>query len=149
MGLGNDAQFVKFCEAIGRPELAADQRYKANAGRVRNQDSLLPLVSEVLRSRGMHEWSGLFNAAGVPCGPINTIPDVFRDPQVVERGMLVKIPHPAAGTVPQVASPMRFTEAPLSYDRPPPMLGQHSEEILRELGLDTPEIEALAKAQVT
>jgi len=146
--VGNDAQFVKLCEVIGRPELADDERYRTNAARVRNQESLLPLMAGVLRTRGMHEWSERLNEAGVPCGPINTIPDVFKDPQVIERGMLVDIPHPAAGTVPQVASPMRFTGAPLSYDRPPPMLGQHSEEILRELGLEAAEIEALAKGRV-
>jgi crotonobetainyl-CoA:carnitine CoA-transferase CaiB-like acyl-CoA transferase len=146
--VGNDAQFVKFCEVIGRPELAADERYRTNASRVRNQDMLLPLVAEVLRTRGMHEWAERLNEAGVPCGPINTVPDVFKDAQVLERGMLVNIPHPAAGTVPQVASPMNFMQAPLSYDTPPPLLGQHSEEILRELGLEASEIEALTKSGV-
>jgi len=142
--VGNDTQFVKFCDAVGRPQWAADERFRANAGRVSNQAVLLPLIGELLATRDSHAWSELFNSAGVPCGPINTVPEVFEDEQVKHRGMLQRIAHPAAGSVPQVASPMKFTEAPLSFDRAPPLIGQHTGEILREIGLDDAQIEALA-----
>ena len=142
--VGNDSQYVKFCEAVGRPEWAGDERFRTNAGRVTNQAVLLPMIGELLATRDTRAWSELFNSAGVPCGPINTVPEVFEDEQVKHREMLIRIAHPAAGSVPQVASPMKFTEAPLSFDRPPPLIGQHTQEILREIGLDAGQIEALA-----
>ncbi|OFZ98229.1 MAG: CoA-transferase [Betaproteobacteria bacterium RIFCSPLOWO2_02_FULL_62_17] len=142
--VGNDSQFVKFCEAVGRPEWAAEERFRTNAGRVTNQAVLLPMIGELLATRESRLWSELFNAAGVPCGPINTIPEVFEDEQVKYREMSVRIPHPAAGSVPQVASPMKFTKAPLAFDRAPPMLGQHTREVLREIGLNAVQIETLA-----
>jgi len=142
--VGNDSQYVKFCEAVGRPEWAGDERFRTNAGRVTNQAVLLPMIGELLATRDTRAWSELFNSAGVPCGPINTVPEVFEDEQVKHRSMLLRIAHPAAGSVPQVASPMKFTEAPLSFDRPPPLIGQHTQEILREIGLDAGQIEALA-----
>ena len=142
--VGNDGQYAKFCEAVGRKEWAADERFATNAGRVRNQAVLLPLISELLATRDTREWVELLNATGVPCGPINTIPQVFEDAQVKERDMLVHIAHPAAGRVPQVASPMKFREAPLAFDRAPPLNGQHTREILSEFGLNSAEIDALA-----
>ncbi len=142
--VGNDSQYVKFCESVGRPEWATDARFRTNADRVNNQAVLLPLIAELLSARGTRAWTEIFNKAGVPCGPINTVPEVFEDEQVKHRDMLVRIAHPAAGSVPQVASPMKFTEAPLEFDRPPPLVGQHTAEILRETGLDAGAIDALA-----
>ena len=140
VAVGNDGQFVKFCEVIGRPDLPADPRFTRNEDRVRNLAELEPHIIAGLATRDMADWVELLAAAGVPSGPINTIPEVFQEPQVIHREMLRNLPHPASGTVPQVVSPMRFTEAPLSFDRAPPMLGQHTAEILRELGLeDAPE----------
>jgi crotonobetainyl-CoA:carnitine CoA-transferase CaiB-like acyl-CoA transferase len=133
--VGNDGQFVRFCEAVGRPELATDPRFATNAARVRNRAVLTPLVTELLAEGDLADWVARFEQAGVPCGPINTIPMVFEDEQVRHRGMLLKLPHPLADEVPLVASPMKFAEAPLSFERPPPLLGQHTEEVLRELGL--------------
>jgi crotonobetainyl-CoA:carnitine CoA-transferase CaiB-like acyl-CoA transferase len=133
--VGNDGQFVRFCEAVGRPELAGDPRFAVNAARVQNRAVLAPLIAGVLAEGDLADWIARFEQAGVPCGPINTIPMVFLDEQVRHRGMLVQVPHPLADRVPLVASPMKFTEAPLSFDRPPPLLGQHTEEVLRELGL--------------
>jgi crotonobetainyl-CoA:carnitine CoA-transferase CaiB-like acyl-CoA transferase len=136
LAVGNDGQFAKFCAAIGRPELARDERFATNAARVRNESILTPLIADLIGQRDTAAWLDLFEAAGVPCGPINTLPDLFKDPQVVDREMLIKVDHPAAGPISLVASPMRFAEATLSVRRAPPLLGQHSEEILRELALE-------------
>ena len=134
--VGNDGQFAKCCEVLGRPEWATDERFAKNSGRVRNRLELTAMIAELLRTRDTKEWVAALEACGVPCGPINTVPQVFADEQVRHRGMLVEIPHPLAGAVPQVASPMRFAEAPVTYERAPPLLGQHTQEILRELGLE-------------
>ena len=133
LAVGNDPQFVKLCEAIERPELALDERFRTNAARVRNLSALSDILAHVIARRDSSAWVSRFEQAGVPCGPINTIPRVFEDPQVVHRGMLTEIPHPTAGTVPMVASPMHFQNASLSLHRPPPLLGEHTEEILREI----------------
>ena len=133
LAVGNDEQFKKFCDVIARPELASDERFAANAGRVRNNATLTPILAEVLATQDRDHWVERCARAGVPCGPINSVPEAFADPQVKHRGMLIDIPHPVAGSVPQVASPMRFTNAPLSYDRAPPTIGQHTREILYDL----------------
>jgi crotonobetainyl-CoA:carnitine CoA-transferase CaiB-like acyl-CoA transferase len=134
--VGNDGQFAKCCEVLGRSEWATDERFAKNSGRVRNRATLTSLIAELLRQRDTADWVARLEAAGVPCGPINTVPQVFEEEQVRHRGMLRDIAHPLAGTVPQVVSPMRFTEAPLSFERAPPLLGEHTAEILRELGIE-------------
>lgn len=139
VAVGNDQQFRRFAEAVGRPEWAEDPRYATNVERVRNLDVLHPMICELLAARPLAHWLEAFGARDVPCGPINTVPMVFADPQVRHREMLRELPHPLAGTVPQVVSPMRFANAPLAFDRPPPLLGQHTAEILAELGPDAGE----------
>jgi crotonobetainyl-CoA:carnitine CoA-transferase CaiB-like acyl-CoA transferase len=134
LAVGNDDQFARFCDVLERPDIAGDERFKSNAGRIRNNAILMPLLADILSTRDRDHWVRGCERAGVPCGPINTIPEAFADAQVRHRGMLIEIAHAVAGSVPQVASPMRFRNAPLSHDRPPPLLGEHSEEILRELG---------------
>jgi crotonobetainyl-CoA:carnitine CoA-transferase CaiB-like acyl-CoA transferase len=136
LAVGNDGQFAKFCEAIGQPTLAGDDRFAKNADRVRNLSALMTIITEALQADTMQAWDQRLSAAGVPCAPINTVPGVFDDPQIVHRQMVRQLPHPIAGTVPQVVSPLRFTEAPLSFDRPPPLLGQHTTDVLNELGID-------------
>ena len=143
LACGNDGQFEKLCGVLDSPELATDERYATNAARVRNLASLMPRLIAAFATRTMGEWVTALSAAGVPCGPINTIPAVLDEPQVVHRDMLREIPHPAAGTVRQVVSPMRFAQAPASFERSAPLLGEHTAEILGELGFASEEIQAL------
>jgi crotonobetainyl-CoA:carnitine CoA-transferase CaiB-like acyl-CoA transferase len=143
--VGNDSQFQKLCAVLGQPGLASDERFATNPARVRNQTILVPLIEEALARETRSYWVDLLSDAGVPSGPINSIPEVFEDPQVKERQMLRYLPHPAGTQVPQVVSPFRFTNAPLEYTVPPPTLGQHSEEVLQMLGIDKTQIDALRK----
>lgn len=136
LAVGNDGQFARLCQVLDRAEWASDERFSSNAGRVRNNAVLTPLLSERFRTFERSALIAALDAVGVPCAPINTIPQVFDDPQILHRQMKRDLPHPVAGTVPQVVSPMRFADAPLHFDRAPPVLGQHTREILAELGLD-------------
>jgi len=146
VAVGNDSQFRAYCGVIGMPELAADPRYSTNPGRVVNRESLVPVLAERMREGARDRWLAELERAGVPAGPINTIDQVYQDPQVVARGMRRDLPHPAAGTAPTTASPLRFSGSPVQYRNAPPMLGQHTAEVLRErLGLTEDEIRALAE----
>jgi crotonobetainyl-CoA:carnitine CoA-transferase CaiB-like acyl-CoA transferase len=133
--VGNDGQFKKFCAALNRSDWSDDPRFNTNPNRVRNREVLKASATEILERNDLNHWIERFDAAGVPCAPINTIPMVFDDAQVQSRQMLRELPHPLAGSVPQVVSPMRFANAQLEFRRPPPLLGEHTEEILRELGI--------------
>jgi crotonobetainyl-CoA:carnitine CoA-transferase CaiB-like acyl-CoA transferase len=138
LAVGNDTQFQRLALVIGRPELGEDPRYATNKARVENLPELLALLRESFAQKSLNDWLVLLEREGIPSGPINTIPMVFEEPQVKHRELLRHLHHPLAGTVPQVTSPIRMTNAPLSFDRPPPLLGQHTEEVLRELGLVLP-----------
>ena len=144
--VGNDSQFEKFCAAIGQPQLAQDERFASNPQRVRHLAELDPLIIAALARHDRAHWVDCLEAVGVSCGPINSVAEALAHPQVQHRGMLRQIPHPTAGSVPQVVSPMQFREAPLAFDRAPPLLGQHTEEILTELGYDAAGIAALRAA---
>ena len=143
VAVGNDGQFVKFAEQIGRADLADDERFRRNADRVTNLAAMNEIIIDTLAADDMAAWVHKLESAGVPCSPINTIPDLLEEPQVKHRGMLRNLAHPDAGEVPQVVSPMRFTNAPLSFDRPPPTLSQHTDEVLSALGMDEAEIQNL------
>ena len=144
--VGNDTQFARLCEVLGRNDWVQDERFRSNAQRVRNLEILAPMLRENFASWDRAELTAALDAAGVPCGPINSVPEVFEDPQVKARGMLNYVEHPSGARVPQVGSPMRFAEAPLVRPAAPPLLGQHSEEILAELGYDAAGIAALRGA---
>ena len=148
VAVGNDAQFAKFCAVAGLPALARDDRFARNAGRVRHRAMLVPMLAAVMKTRPRAVWLEALEAAKVPCGPINDLADVFADPQVRERGMTVRMPHPLAGTVDLVASPMKLSGTPVRYRCAPPLLGEHTEVVLRELGLDAAELGALRRACV-
>ena len=147
VAVGNDGQFAAFCSVLGVPEWSADARFSTNPERVRHRDLLVGLISQRLAGRPAREWLVALEASGVPCGPINDLGQVFADPQVVHRGMRVKAPHPVAGEVTMVANPMKFSATPITHDRGPPLLGEHTEEVLRTvLGVDRTRFEALRAA---
>jgi formyl-CoA transferase len=149
LAVGNDGQFAKFCAVAGRAEWARDPLFATNAERVRNRDVLVPLLDAVMRTRTQRAWLDALEPLAIPCGPINNLDRVFADPQVIARGLRLDLPHPLAGTVPQVASPLRFSGAPLAYDRPPPLLGEHTASVLRErLGIDGTALADLAARNV-
>jgi crotonobetainyl-CoA:carnitine CoA-transferase CaiB-like acyl-CoA transferase len=148
IAVGNDGQFAKFCEVLGLNEASRDERFAKNAARVRNSAVLRPLIDARLREQNRQHWVAALDAAGVPASPINSIPEVFADPQVKSRRMITEIPHPLAGTVPQVGSPMRFGEAAVQPQRPPPLLGEHNVEVFHELGIDDQQLAELKRLGV-
>ncbi len=141
--VGNDGQFAKLCTVLGRAEWAQDERFATNAQRVRNIQELSALLRHEFAQRQRADLIAALDAAGVPCGAINSLPEVFEDPQVKARGMLKYVPHPCGVQVPQVSSPMRFAQTPLQDLAAPPLLGQHSRLVLEELGYSAERIDAL------
>ncbi len=132
LAIGNDGQFARFCAAAGHPEWASDERFATNAQRVAHRAELIPLLRQTTVMRSTREWIALLESQAVPCGPINRLDDVFADPQVLARGLRVDLQHPVAGTVPTVANPIRMSETPVHYRLAPPVLGQHTDEVLAQ-----------------
>jgi crotonobetainyl-CoA:carnitine CoA-transferase CaiB-like acyl-CoA transferase len=133
IAIGNDAQYARFCGAAGVSALGADERFQDNASRIANRDALKAALAPAMEARTTGEWIALLEPLGVPCGPINRLDQVFADPQVVHRGLKVDVPHPIAGSLPLVANPIKFSRTPIRYETPPPLLGQHTDEVLRGL----------------
>jgi len=149
VAVGNDTQFASFCRVVGEPGWSADPRFATNPARVRHRDLLVGLIGERMRERPAREWLSLLEPSGVPCGPINDLAQVFADPQVRHRGMEVRVPHPAAGEVRMVASPMKLAGDPITHASAPPVLGQHTDEVLGSvLGLDAAAIDRLRAERV-
>jgi len=146
VAVGNDSQFAKFCDVAGCAELARDPRFERNAGRVRHRQTLVPQLAALMKQRKRADWLAALEAAKVPCGPINDLADVFADPQVQHRAMTVQMSHPLTDTLRLVASPMKFSATPVQYRRPPPLLGEHTEQVLAEFGFGVDEVDALKRA---
>ncbi|HEY0682686.1 MAG TPA: CaiB/BaiF CoA-transferase family protein [Steroidobacter sp.] len=147
VAVGNDGQFAKLCEAAGQT-FHQDPRFLRNDDRVRNRDVLIPLLAAVLKQKTVAQWIALFEPLGIPVGGINNLAQVFGHPQVVSRGMKIDLPHPQAGTVPMVANPIKMSGTPLRYESAPPLLGQHTREVLADAGLTDSEIEQLQKSGI-
>jgi crotonobetainyl-CoA:carnitine CoA-transferase CaiB-like acyl-CoA transferase len=148
LAVGNDRQFAKFCAIAGQPGWATDARFASNAERVRNRAVLVPLLEQVMRQRPRAAWLADLEAAKVPCGSINSVGEALTDTQAQARGAVVALPHPLTPDLRVVASPMKLSATPVAYRRAPPLLGQHSDELLREAGCSTDDIAAWRAAGV-
>jgi crotonobetainyl-CoA:carnitine CoA-transferase CaiB-like acyl-CoA transferase len=133
LAVGNDGQFAKFCAVAGCPELAQDPRYASNAGRVRHRAELTAQLETRMMTRTKVDWLCALEAAKVPCGAINALDEVFTDPQVQARGMVSAWPHPVDSNLKLLCSPVKMGLTPMRQDMPPPMLGQHTAEVLAEI----------------
>ena len=144
VAVGNDSQFRNFVKAGNREALADDPRFATNPARIEHRAVLIPLLVEIVKEKTKAQWITLLEAAGVPCGPINNLQEVFENEQVIARGIEMHVPHPTAGTMKLVASPMRLSRTPVEVRMPPPLLGQHTDEVLRnELGMSASQINEL------
>jgi crotonobetainyl-CoA:carnitine CoA-transferase CaiB-like acyl-CoA transferase len=147
--VGNDSQFVDFCRALDLPDMPRDPRFATNPKRVMNREALNAAIVARLATQDKSYWVAALEAAGVPCGPINDIAQVFDDPQVKHRGLKIHMKHPLAGDVPLVANPIKFSKTPIRYRSAPPLLGQHTGDILRkELGLKAADIKKLKLSKI-
>ncbi len=150
LAVGNDRQFQAFCKFAGAPELTEDARFQTNAARVRNRETLYELIADITQGMPQDAWVEGLTAAGVPCGPVNTIDQAFAHPQVQARDMEIRMTHPATGhEVSLIGNPIKYSETTADYRRPPPMLGQHTQGVLEELlGLGAAEVAALREKGV-
>ncbi|MBC7803260.1 MAG: CoA transferase [Candidatus Parcubacteria bacterium] len=133
LAVGNDGQFERFCEVAGVPAMAQEERFKGMSQRIIHRSDLIPLIAGLMRTRSKQEWITALEAAAVPCGPINNMKEVFENPQVQHRRLRVDMPHSLGGFAPVVASPLRLSETPVEYRIAPPTLGQHNDEVLKDL----------------
>ncbi|MCY1169839.1 MAG: CaiB/BaiF CoA-transferase family protein [Pseudomonadota bacterium] len=133
LAVGNDAQFIRMVKAMNRTDIGEDLRYRTGALRLKNSDTLIPLLESITVTRTIDEWVRVMESVDVPCGPINTIDRVFADPQVKARGIQMELPHRVAGRVPSVANPIHFSATPVQYRNGPPTLGEHTEVVLQRI----------------
>ncbi|TRY26943.1 CoA transferase [Brevibacillus sp. LEMMJ03] len=145
VAVGNDAQFRKLAEALGMPELAADERYRTNADRLRHRDGLVAVISAVMKAKPTTHWRARLQAAGIPHGPINDLQAVFADPQVQARNMVVEMAHPTAGSVKLVGSPLKLSRTPVEMKRHPPLYGEHTTQVLSRLGYSPDELDEMRR----
>lgn len=148
IAVGNDRQFASLCEILGIPELAEDENYRTNEMRVRNRRQLTEILENRIRLKPVAEWMKRLSESTIPCGPINTLDQVFADPQIAAREMVVDVKHPEAGVVKLVGSPLKLSRTKVEVKRHPPIAGEHTEEILQELGLSTEEINHLKNKHI-
>lgn len=146
---GNDGQFRKLADVAGEPSLADDERFATNPQRVRNREILVPLLEPMMLRKTREQWIAELEIAGVPCGPINDLADVFRDPQVIARSMKLDLLHPTAGQISLPASALKLNGTPVEYRLPPPLLGEHTESVLRQLaGVSSTDLENLRNGKI-
>jgi formyl-CoA transferase len=144
LAVGNDGQFKRFCEAAGIGETGSDPRFATNALRIANRETCIAAIAPAMKRKTTAEWIAVLEPLGVPCGPVHRLDEVFANPQIGHRNMKVEVPHPLSGTVPLVANPIKYSRTPLSYETPPPLLSQHTDDVLRGLlGKSDAEIAAL------
>lgn len=149
IAVGNDGQFAALCKVLGHPEWAKDERFATNTLRVKHRETIIGLLSSVTATRPTSDWVKVCEGVGVPCGPINDLKAVFDDPHVQARKLKIEMPHPTAGTMPLVGSPIRMSATPVEYRLPPPLLGQHTLAVLEDvLGLSRDEIATLADRKI-
>jgi crotonobetainyl-CoA:carnitine CoA-transferase CaiB-like acyl-CoA transferase len=149
LAVGNDGQYAKFCAVAGRPDLATDERFVKNADRVRHRATLVPMLETIFKQRSKADWLSALEAAKVPCGAINNLAEVFADPHVRSRDMVTTWDHPTGGSVELVSSPLKLSGTPVRRDLPPPLLGQHTDEVLRDvLKLRDAEIDQLRQNKI-
>ena len=148
VGVGTDSLWQRFCQAIERPDLAEDSRFTRNADRVRNRNELEPILDAHFAQRDAGEWLEQLSAARIPCGPVNSLADILADEHFLSRGGVVAMDHPAVGELQMLANPIHFSETPPAYDRHSPLLGQHTEEILAELGYSMAEVKSFHESGV-
>jgi len=150
VAVGNDKQFVHLCHVLGRPDMALDERFTTTSLRVQHKQVLLPIIASILSQHSIDHWMPLLRKAVVPSAPIYDFKQVFEDPQIKHRELVKTVEHPLSGSMSLVGNPLNFSETPVEYKRAPPLLGQHTDEILREvLGMDAPEIARLSEQKVT
>lgn len=150
VAVGNDKQFVHLCHVLGRPDMALDERFTTTSQRVQHKQVLLPIIASILSQHSIDHWMPLLRKAVVPSAPIYDFKQVFEDPQIKHRELVKTVEHPLSGSMSVVGNPLNFSETPVEYKRAPPLLGQHTDEILREvLGMDAPEIARLSEQKVT
>ncbi len=148
IGVGNDRQWQRFCEVLGQAKWASDARFATNAKRVGNRSTLIPMINALTVTRCRADLCRLLQDAGIPCGPINSIDQVFADPQVLQREMQMEIPHPTAGNVKLVGFPYKLSRTPAAITQHPPLLGEHTESVLKDLlGYSDEEIAGLSAEQ--
>jgi len=144
IAVANQKLWINFCKAVGKVEWIDDPRFESNPRRVENREVLLPMVAEVMKQKTCDEWVDLFVKEAIPCGPVNNMENLFADPQVLHRNMVAEVPHPTIGTLRLGGIPVKYAATPLSIERPPPLLGEHTDEILAQvLQLPASEIDAL------
>jgi len=151
IAVGNDSQFARLCDVLGEPDWASDQRFSRNVSRVRNRETLMPMIEAITATRPSDHWIAALEEVGVPCGPVNTLSQVFADPQTKARDMRITMPHERApdGQVDLIGNPVKFSDTPVTYRHAPPLLGAHTDEVLRDtLGLSEEEIEGLRAGDV-
>ncbi len=148
IGVGNDNLWKKFCDVAGLQDIVDDPKFVTNSKRVENRDAVVEIIAKVMKTKTMQQWLDILNDAGIPCGPIYTVDQVFNDPQVLARDMLVEVDHPKCGRIKVTGCPIKLSETPAEVVTAPPMLGQHNEEILKKLGYSESEIEKIKEEKV-